>query len=118
MKYYSEKLNKFYDTPVDCEKAEFEAKEKENLEKIKKERELALVKEQKEKAAAERKALAAEVDEARKAYSDACKTCSVAQKAYKEKLSAFVDKYHTYHYSTSDPSEVPTLFDIFDKFFG
>ncbi len=91
MKYYSEKLNKFYDTAVDCEKAEFEAKEKENLEKIKKERELALVKEQKEKAAAERKALAAEVDEARKAYSDACKTYSVAQKAYREKLQEFCE---------------------------
>ena len=35
MKYYSEKLNKFYDTADACEKAEFEAKEKENLEKIK-----------------------------------------------------------------------------------
>ena len=34
MKYYSEKLNKFYDTPDACQRAEFEAKEKENLEKI------------------------------------------------------------------------------------
>ena len=47
MKYYSEKLNKFYNTADECERAEFEAKEKENLEKIKKEREAALAKEKK-----------------------------------------------------------------------
>jgi hypothetical protein len=58
MKYYSERLNKFYNTADECERAEFEAKEKENLEKIKKEREAALAKEKKEKAVAERKAAA------------------------------------------------------------
>ena len=49
MKYYSEKLNKFYDTADACQRAEFEAKEKENLEKIKKERALAEAKEKKER---------------------------------------------------------------------
>ena len=66
--------------------------------------------EKKEKEVAERKALAAEVDAARKAFTE-------AQKNYHDKLAAFVDKYHTYHYSTSDPDEVPTLFDIFNKIF-
>lgn len=110
MKYYSEKLNKVFDTPEACEDAEFKEKEKENLEKIQKERELALAKEKKEKEIAERKAMAEEVDVARKALNE-------AQKAYKEKLDAFIDKYHTYHFSTSNPEEIPTLFDIFDRIF-
>ena len=104
MKYYSEKLNKFYDTPDACERAEFEAKEKENLEKIKKEREVALAKEQKEKAMAERKAAAEKVDTARKAMTE-------AQNAYRKELEGFIEKYGTYHYSTSDPNEIPNLFD-------
>ena len=104
MKYYSEKLNKFYDTPDACERAEFEAKEKENLEKIKKEREIALAKEQKEKALAERKAAAAKVEVARKAYAE-------AQKAYRTELESFCKKYGTYHYSTNNADEIPSLFD-------
>lgn len=110
MKYYSEKLNRVYNTEKECMEAEFKAKEAENLEKIKKEREVALAKEKKEKELAERKALAAEVDAARKAFTE-------AQKAYHDKLAAFVDKYHTYHYSTSNPDEIPTLFDVFNKIF-
>lgn len=110
MKYYGEKTNKLYDTADECQKAEFEAKEEENRQKILAERKAAELKEKKEKAAAERKALAAEVEEARK-------TMVAAQKAYKEKLSAFVDKYHTYHYSTTNVNEIPSLFDLFDKFF-
>ena len=110
MKYYGERTNKLYDTEKECMEAEFKAKEKENLEKIEKERALAVAKEKKEKEIAERKALAAEVDTARKALTE-------AQKAYRDKLTTFVNKYHTYHYSTSDPDEVPTLFDIFDKIF-
>ena len=39
LKYYSDKTNKFYDTADEANRAEFELKEKENLEKIKKERE-------------------------------------------------------------------------------
>lgn len=110
MKYYGERTNKLYDTEKECLDAEFKAKEKENLEKIEKERALAVAKEKKEKEVAERKALAAEVDAARKALTE-------AQKNYHDKLAAFVDKYHTYHYSTSDPDEVPTLFDVFSKIF-
>ena len=110
MKYYGEKTNKLYDTADECQKAEFEAKEEENRQKILAERKAAELKEKKEKATAERKAMAAEVEEARK-------TMVAAQKAYKEKLSAFVDKYHTYHYSTTDVNEIPSLFDLFDKFF-
>lgn len=110
MKYYGERTNKLYDTAEACEKAEFEAKEKENLEKIQKERALAEAKAKKEKDAAERKAMAEEVEVARKAMVD-------AQKAYREKLDAFINKYHTYHFSTSNPDEIPTLFDVFDRIF-
>ena len=111
MKYYSEKLNKFYDTADACQRAEFEQKEKENREKIQKERELALAKEQKEKALAERKAAAEKVDAARKAY-------SAAQKTYRDELEAFCKKYGTYHFSTTGADEVPSLFDIFNKIFN
>ena len=109
MKYYSEKLNKFYDTADACQRAEFEAKEKENLEKIKKERALAEAKEKKEKALAERKALATDVDKARKDF-------IAAQKAYREKLEEFCKKYGTYHYSTNNVDEIPSLFDWFHDF--
>ena len=110
IKIYSDKTQKFYNSVEEANRAEFELKEKENREKIQKERELALAKEKKEKEVAERKAMAEEVDAARKAMIE-------AQKTYKDKLSAFVNKYHTYHYSTSNPDEVPTLFDIFDNLF-
>ena len=108
MKYYGERTNRLYNTEKECMEAEFKAKEKENREKIEKERALALEKEKKENEVAERKALAAEVDAARKALTE-------AQKAYRDKLTAFVNKYHTYHYSTSNPDEVPSLFEFFDK---
>lgn len=110
MKYYSERLNKFYNTADECERAEFEAKEKENLEKIKKERELALAKEQKEKALAERKAAAEKVDTARKAYLE-------AQKTYRAELEGFCKQYGTYHYSTNNADEIPSLFDWFGNIF-
>lgn len=110
MKYYSEKLNKFYDTADACQRAEFEAKEKENLEKIKREREVALAKEKKEKEVAERKAAAEKVDNARKAYLE-------AQKAYRTELENFCKKYGTYHYSTDNAEEIPSLFDWFGNLF-
>ena len=106
LKYYSDRTNKFYDTPEDANRAEFELKEKENLEKIKKEREVALAKEQKEKALAERKEAAAKVTEARKALIE-------AQKAYREELEGFCKKYGTYHYTVENANEVPSLFDMF-----
>lgn len=110
MKYYSEKLNKFYDTADACQRAEFEAKEKENLAKIEKERALREEKEKKEIRAAERKAAAEKVEVARKEVEK-------ANKAYKDALSEFINKYGSYHYTTSNPDEIPSLFDIFDKIF-
>lgn len=108
MKFYSEKLNKLFNSQIECEKAEFEAKEAENREKILAERKAAEVKAQKEKEAAERKMLASEVDEAYKAM-------TAAQHAYKTKLEAFVKKYGSYHTSLTG-KDVPSLFDIFNPF--
>lgn len=104
LKYYSDRTNKFYNSAEEANRAEFELKEQENREKIQKEREAALAKEKKEKALAERKAAAEKVDAARKAMTE-------AQKAYREELENFIDKYGTYHYSTSNPDEIPNLFD-------
>ena len=110
MKYYSERTGKFFDTAEACEKAEFEAKEAENREKILKERELAVAKEKKEKEATERKALAAEVEAARK-------TMLEAQRAYRDKLDEFVKRYRSYHYTTTNVDEIPTLFNLFAHLF-
>jgi len=110
IKVYSDKTNKFYNTVEEANRAEFELKEKENLEKIKKEREVALAKEKKEKAMAERKAAAEKVDTARKAYLE-------AQKAYRTELEGFCKTYGTYHYSTDNADEIPSLFDFFGNIF-
>lgn len=110
MKYYSEKLNKLFNTQADCEKAEFEAKEAENREKILAERKAAEAKALKEKEAAERKAMAAEVETARKAM-------VAAQKAYKDAIEAFTKKYGSYHYTSHSVDDIPTLFDLFSPLF-
>ena len=105
MKYFSEKLNRVFDTAEDCQRAEFAAKEKENLEKIQKEKALREEKERKEALAAERKADAEKVEAARKEMIN-------AQTAYKKELEAFCAKYGTYHLSLSNPDEIPSLLDI------
>ena len=110
IKIYSDKTNKFYNSVEEANHAEFELKEKENLEKIKKERELALAKEQKEKAIAERKAAAEKVETARKAFNE-------ARKAYHAELEGFCKKYGTYHYTTDGKDDVPSLSDLFDNIF-
>ena len=110
IKIYSDKTQKFYDTVDEANRAEFELKEKENLEKIKKERELALAKEKKEKAIAERKEAAAKVEAARQAFNE-------ARKAYHSELEGFCKKYGTYHYSTNGKDDIPSLFDLFDNIF-
>lgn len=111
MKYYSEKLNKFYDTADACQRAEFEAKEKENLAKIEKERKERELKEKKDKEAAERKAAAEKVEAAREAM-------VAAQKAYKEELDKFIKAYGTYHFSSSNVEDFPHLFDMLNYAFN
>lgn len=110
IKIWSDKTRKFYNTVEEATRAEFELKEQENIAKIQKEREERALKEKKEKELAERKALAGEVEEARKAY-------LAAQKTYREKLEGFCKKYGTYHYTTTGADEVPSLFDVFNNLF-
>ena len=110
IKIYSDRTNKFYNSVEEANHAEFELKEKENREKIQNERELALAKEQKEKALVERKAAAEVVEAARKQYGE-------AQKAYRKALEDFCEKYGTYHYSTNSADDVPSLFDWFGNLF-
>ena len=107
VKIYSDKTNKFYSSVEEANKAELELKEKEAQEKALAERKAAELKEKKEKEASERKAMAAEVEEARK-------TMVAAQKAYHQKLEAFVDKYKSYHFTSTSADEIPTLFDLFN----
>ena len=109
IKIYSDKTQKFYNSVEEANRAEFEAKEAENCEKILAERKAAEVKAQKEKEAAERKAMAAEVETARKNMVN-------AQKAYKEAIEAFTKKYGSYHYTSHSVDDIPTLFDILNPF--
>lgn len=110
IKFYSETTGKYYNSLEEANNAELEATKAEAEKKALAERKAAEAKAQKEKDAAERKAMAAEVEEARKAM-------VAAQKAYRDKIDAFVKKYHSYHFSTTNADEVPTLFDLFDQFF-
>ena len=98
MRYYSDVTKKFYETPGAC----IEAEEKVLTEQAK-------IKEEKERLAAERKSRAAEVEEARK-------NVVAAQKNYRDVLDAFIKDYKSYHYTSTDADEIPTLFDLF-KFF-
>ena len=120
MKFYSEKLNRLFDSVEDCQKAEFEVKEQENRQKILAERKAAEVKAQKEKEAAERKAMAAEVEEKRKVLVEVQHKCAkeidAARKEYREKIDNFVKKYGSYHYTSHSADDIPTLFDIFNPF--
>ena len=110
IKIYSDKTGKFYNSVEDAAAAENELRVKEEQEKARKEQELAIAKAKKEKEMTERKACAAEVDSARKAYLE-------AQKAYREKLEGFCKKYGTYHYTVENGDEIPSLFDIFGNLF-
>ena len=98
MLYYSEVTKKAYKTAEECQQAEFKVKEAENLEKIKKER-----------LANERKARAAEVENARQALNE-------AQKNYHKVLEAFIKDYGSYHYTETSVDNIPTLFDMLKLF--
>ena len=106
IKIFSDKTGKFYNSVEEANKAEFELKEKENLEKIRKEREALAVQAKKEKETAERKAMATEVEAARQ---DMIK----AQKSYRDKLEAFCKRWGAYHLTLDKVEDFPTLFDFF-----
>lgn len=108
MKYWSEVTKSFYDTEKACLEAEFKVKEEQNREKIRRERAEREAKEKQDRLNAERKARAAEVEEARKAM-------DVARSKYAELLQAFCNDYGSYHTTLTNEDAkniIPTLFDV------
>ena len=99
MKYFSEVLNKFYDSAAEVLKAE-EMHEKK----------LAEEKAKKEELANTRKARA---DEVEKAYEEANK----AYKKANDLLTAFCKDYGAYHKTYKEGEKVPSLFDWFLDWF-
>lgn len=108
MKIMSEKTGKEYATVELCLAAEKEYDDKIAAEKAKKEAEEKALTVKRETAIAERKEAAAKVEEKRQ-------TLVAAQKAYKEELSKFCEKYGAYHYTIKGGDE--SWFDLFDNFF-
>ena len=97
MKYVSEITKKAYDSEKECLYAEQEFQKKQEQEKV-----------AKEKKAAERADRAKEVEEAYKAAVE-------ANKAYREKLDAFIKDYQTFHMTYSSTSDL--INDVFDSVF-
>lgn len=99
MKFYSEKLNKMFDSAADVLKAEEEHEKKLAEEKAKKE---ALVANRKTRA-----------DEVEKAFKE-------AEEAYKKVnnlLADFCKDYGAYHKTYKEGEKVPSLFDWFINWF-
>ena len=93
MKYYSEVLNKTFNTEKECLKAE-------------QEHALAL----KEAAKAKNEERAAKAKE----VEDAAEVLKKARENYRNKLNAFCEKFGTYHYSM----KARDLSDLFDEIWG
>ena len=104
--YYSETLNKNFETEKECLDAEKAHEEKLALVKAEHEKKLELEKQKKE----ERKARA---DEVTQAFKDA----DEARKHAYELMNAFVKDYGSFHTSFTTNHLVPTR-SLFDVFFG
>jgi len=100
MKYFSEVLNKFFETEKECADAELDYRNKEEV-----------AKKEKEEKAAERKARAKEVEAA---YAE----LQAAQEKYSEVLSAFIKDFGSFHMTISSPlTRNPSFNKLFDSFF-
>ena len=101
MKYYSEKLDKFYETEDECKHDEEIAAEKEHAEE-----------KRKAELADTRKARAKEVEEAYKTILD-------AQEKYDNLLSEFVKDYGSFHMTISEHNKhrLNPWKDLYDLFF-
>ena len=104
--YYSEITGETYDSEEKCLAAEQKAAE----EKAKREQALVQERARKEALASQRKERAAEIENARKEM-------VTAQKKYRDLIEQFVKDYHSYHYTTTSSEDIPTLFDVFNRFF-
>ena len=99
MKYYSETLDKFFNTEkeaLDVEKRAIEEEAK------KKELEAVTKKQRAEDA---------------KAIEDALKAVKTAEENYYKLMNEFIKKYGYYHYTSKDPKDFPSMFSIFEPFF-
>ena len=95
MKFYSEKINKYYDTEKECLSAEKDYEEK-----------LAVEKAKKEELVATRKARAAEIEDAYKAIFE-------ARKHYNELMDKFIKDYGSFHMTIRTGNDNP--FNLFDS---
>lgn len=95
MKYYSEITRKAYDTEKDCIEAETQVKN-----------------EQEEKARIEAEKKQQHAQDAQ-AVEEMRKVAVATQKHYEEALRAFIKKYGSYYYSTSNVNEMPWRFPFF-----
>lgn len=95
MKFYSELLNKLFDSQEDCAKAEEAHKAQ-----------VAKAEAEKKAKSEKRAARAKEVEEFYKAAIE-------AKKAYNEKLNAFIKDYGNFHMSVAEPINISSLFDLF-----
>ncbi len=93
-KFYSDVTKKIYDTEADLEKDEKEIEAKN-----------ALIKKEKEELALARKEAAEEIKVATTKVNDAYKALQEAQNELADKKKKFIDKYGSYHYTTTDPSD-------------
>lgn len=108
MKIMSEKTGKTYATVEECVAAEKAYDEKVAEKKAAEEKALAERKAKNEALIAERKEAASKVEEKRQAL-------IAAQKAYREELSKFCDRFGAYHYTIKGGDN--SLFNLFDNFF-
>lgn len=102
MKFYSELINKVYDTEKDCMKAEQEYKQA--LEAKKREEEI--------KKLAEKKKQEARADAA-KYINELREEMVEAQRKYRDAIEDFVAKYGSYHFTTNSFDGIPHLFEFF-----
>lgn len=99
MKYYSETLNKLFDSTNDLEKAEKKHAEEEARKKE-------LVENKKKQRAEDAK----KVDEAFKALKE-------AEDNYHKVIDEFIKKYGYYHFTSTDAEDIPSAFSILKPFF-
>lgn len=104
MKYYSEILNKVFDTEKACREAELECKRAEEAKLREAEQKKLAEKKKQEERAADAKKVEALREEMVK-----------AQANYRKAVQAFVEKHGSYHFSTNSSEKIPYLFgSLFD----
>ena len=99
MNYYSEILNKVFDTEKACREAELECKRAEEAKLREAEQKKLAEKKKQEERAADAKKVEALREEMVKAQSN-----------YRKAVQAFVEKHGSYHFSTKSEEQIPYLF--------